>query len=276
MTETEAMKHKNEFAERGFTVRRGLLSADEVAATIRAIDRARPRDAVPSELDKGGLKFKHNIHQGSPELQAFVSQQKVIDFLAPIIGPNIWVRWDQGITKVQGAPEFPWHQDNGYNRLKEGHFQLWVALSGINGQTGRLWLQPGSHKLGVLAHSRSGTHQVGPADAAQPVAVEGEPGDAILFSSLMLHRTDPNISLQPRLVYVIEYMSLDQIDPYITPPFFIAARNGRTCGEFVDEQPGMRIAKNRLLYMLPLLGRRFPALSAAVHGTRARLRGAAR
>ena len=74
MTETEAMTHKNEFAERGFTVRRGLLSADEVAATIRAIDRARPRDAVPSELDKGGLKFKHNIHQGSPELQAFVSQ----------------------------------------------------------------------------------------------------------------------------------------------------------------------------------------------------------
>lgn len=276
MTERELSKHKQEFEEQGFTVRRHLFSPDEVSATVHAIERAQPRDAVPSELNKGGLTFKHNIHHRSSYLQAFISQEKVIRFLAPIIGPDIWVRWDQGIVKIQGAPEFPWHQDNGYNRLKQGHFQFWVALSGINAQTGLLWLQPGSHKLGVLSHSRNGTHQVGPSDATRPIAVEAEPGDVILFSSLMLHRTDPNISDNPRLVYVVEYMALDQIDPYIAPPYFIAARDGRPCSEFVSEQPGMGSAKNRLLYMLPLLGQRFPSLSAAVRGTRARLRGTVR
>jgi ectoine hydroxylase-related dioxygenase (phytanoyl-CoA dioxygenase family) len=276
MIAAESARQKQEFEEQGFTVRRKLFSPDEVTATIRAIDAAQPRDVLPSELDKGGLKFKHNILHKSPYLQNFISQEKVIKFLEPIIGPDIWIRWDQGIVKVQGAPEFPWHQDNGYNRLKQGHFQLWVALSPINRQTGLLWLQAGSHKLGVLAHTRNGTHQVGPSDAARPVAVEAEPGDAILFSSLMLHRTDPNVSQTPRLVYVVEYMALDQIDPYITPPFFIAARNGRPAPELVTEQPGMRMAKNRLLYALPLLGRRFPALSGAVRGARARLRGAAR
>jgi ectoine hydroxylase-related dioxygenase (phytanoyl-CoA dioxygenase family) len=276
MTDAERSRHKREFQDQGFTVRRRLFSPKEVAATVREIERAQTREAAPSELDKGGLKFKHNIHQGSSYLQAFISQEKVVEFLAPIIGPDIWVRWDQGISKIQGAPEFPWHQDNGYNRLKQGHFQLWVALSGINTQTGLLWLQPGSHKLGVLAHSRNGTHQVGPSDATRPVSVEAEPGDVILFSSLMLHRTDPNVSDNPRLVYVVEYMALDQIDPYIPPPYFIAARGGRSRGEFVSQQPGMRSAKNRLLYMLPLLGQRFPALRSAVHGTKARLRGSTR
>lgn len=266
MNQQELERHREEFEEQGFTICRRFFSRDEVAATVRAIEAAQPRDALPSELDKGGLTFKHNIHHGSRYLQGFISQEKVVRFLAPIVGPGIWVRWDQGIAKAQGAPQFPWHQDNGYNRLKQAHFQFWVALSRIDAQTGLLWLQPGSHRLGVLPHRRDGTHQAGPGDIAQAVSVQAEPGDVILFSSLMLHRTDPNVSDAPRLVYVVEYMSLDQIDPYVDPPYFIAARAGRPCGEFVSEQPGMRRARNRLLYALPLLGRRFPRLSAAWRG----------
>ena len=169
----------------------------------------------PSELNKGGLTFKHNLLQQSPFLQGFISQQKVIDFMSPVIGPDIWVRWDQAIAKVPGAPEFPWHQDNGYNKLRQGHFQLWVAMTEINNQTGLLWLQPGSHRRGVMNHSLEGTHQVCEGEPAGAVAIEAEPGDAILFSSLLLHRTSPNVGTKPRWAYVVEYMSLDQYDPYI-------------------------------------------------------------
>src|SRR6185503_9100668 len=108
-----AVERKREFEEQGFTVARGCFSAGEMKALLEAIHLAQPLEKVPSELDKGGLTFKHNLLQQSPFLQQFVSQQKVIDFMSPITGPDIWVRWDQAIAKVPGAPEFPWHQDNG-------------------------------------------------------------------------------------------------------------------------------------------------------------------
>jgi hypothetical protein len=253
-----ANERKREFEAQGFTVARGFFSPGEIKELLEGIHLAQPMEKVPSELDKGGLTFKHNILRQSPFLQKFVSQQRVIDFMKPVIGPDIWVRWDQAIAKVPGAPEFPWHQDNGYNRLRQGHFQLWVAMTEINKETGLLWLQPGSHKRGVMSHSLDGTHQVCEGDPAGAVALEAEPGDVILFSSLMLHRTSPNVGQKPRWAYVVEYMSLDQIDPYITKPYFVAARDGRSAPEFVHSFRGTRSARNQLLYLVPRLGRMFP------------------
>jgi Phytanoyl-CoA dioxygenase (PhyH) len=253
-----AVERKREFEEQGFTVARGCFSAGEMKALLEAIHLAQPLEKVPSELDKGGLTFKHNLLQQSPFLQQFVSQQKVIDFMSPITGPDIWVRWDQAIAKVPGAPEFPWHQDNGYNRLKQGHFQLWVAMTEINEQTGLLWLQPGSHKRGVRGHSRDGTHQVCEGEPAGAISVKAEPGDVILFSSLLLHRTSPNVGQKPRWAYVVEYMTLDQFDPYIKKPYFIAARGGRSAPEFVTTFRGRVSPRNQLLYLVPRLGRLMP------------------
>ncbi len=251
-------ERKREFEDRGFTVGRGFFSPGEIKELLEAIHKAQPMEKLPSELNKGGLTFKHNLLHDSPFLQGFVSQQKVIDFMSPIIGPDIWVRWDQAIAKVPGGPEFPWHQDNGYNKLKQGHFQLWVAMTEINEQTGLLWLQPGSHRRGVMTHSLDGSHQVCEGEPAGAVAVEAEPGDVILFSSLMLHRTSPNVGEKPRWAYVVEYMSMDQFDPYIRKPYFIAARNGRSAPEFVRVFRGRMNPRNQLLYLIPRLGRLVP------------------
>jgi hypothetical protein len=259
-----ASERKREFEEQGFTIARGFLSPGEIKELLEAIHQAQPMEKVPSELNKGGLTFKHNLLQQSPALQRFISQQKVIDFMSPVIGPDIWVRWDQAIAKVPGAPEFPWHQDNGYNRLKQGHFQLWVAMTEINAQTGLLWLQPGSHKRGVMSHSLDGTHQVCEGEPAGAVAIEAEAGDAILFSSLLLHRTAPNIGDKPRWAYVVEYMSLDQFDPYIKKPYFVAARGGRSAPEFVYSFRGRLSPRNQLLYLIPRLGRLVPQARAPI------------
>lgn len=259
-----ASERKHEFEERGFTVARRFFSRAEVQELMEAIQKAQPLEKVPSELNKGGLTFKHNLLQSSPALQRFCSQQKLIDFMKPIIGPGIWIRWDQAIAKVPGGPEFPWHQDNGYNRLKQGHFQLWVAMTEINKETGLLWLQPGSHKRGVMSHSAQGTHQVCEGNPEGAVAIEAEPGDVILFSSLMLHRTSPNVGQKLRWAYVVEYMSLDQYDPYIKPPYFIAARGGRSAPEFVHVFRGRLSPMNQLRYLVPRLGRMFPGARAPI------------
>lgn len=259
----EGRSESRDFAERGFLVRRGLFTEGEVAETLEAIRGAAVLGPRSSALDEGGLTFRHNLVRRSPSLRAFVSQRRLVDLLRPIVGPDIWVRWDVAVRKEPGAPEFPWHQDNGYNHLKQPHAQLWVALTAITAETGLLWIQPGSHRRGVLRHRREGRYAVCRGRPEEAVAVEARPGDAILFSSLALHRTDPNLSRRPRWAYVVQYMSLDQIDPYVDPPYLVVARRGEPCQELLTAHPGMAAARNRLLYLFPLLLRRTRARERA-------------
>ena len=208
----------------------------------------------------GDLVFRHRLFFKSEEIQQFISQRRLIDVLTPILGPDLWVRWDQAIYKGPGGGEFPWHQDNAYNRLKDEHLQVWVALTKMDRDRGGLWLQEGSHRYGVVPHEVVGTHLSYPDKLGKAVAIEAEPGDLVLFSSLMLHSTGPNVTQDSRLAYVIEYMSMDSYDPYIRSPYFLAARNGEPHPEFVRFFRGRLSPANQLKYLIPRL--RHGALAA--------------
>ncbi len=245
---TEAQKR--EFSESGFVVLPQFLSQPECDDLLKRIREAQAQ-AKLSRLDKGGLAFKHNLYKVSAELREFVSQKKVVHFLRDIIGPDFWVRWDQTVEKTPGGAEFPWHQDNGYNGLKDGHFQLWVALSDMTPENGGLWLQRGSHRNGVMKHHPVGNHLVCPGDESKAEFIPAKVGDCVLFSSLMLHRTSPNVTDTTRLAYVIEYMSLKHYDPYIPAPYFVVARNGEPHPEFVNFYGGRLNPVNQMKYLVP-------------------------
>ncbi|OOQ62010.1 phytanoyl-CoA dioxygenase family protein [Mucilaginibacter pedocola] len=110
--------------------------------------------------------------------------------------------------KVGGAWE--WHQDYGYWYKNQFMFpdemmSVMVALTPANKQNGCLQVITGSHKLGRVNHGFSG-EQVG----ADMVMVENAlktmelvycelgAGDALLFHSNLLHRSEANLSDSPR------------------------------------------------------------------------------
>jgi len=241
---------KGEFERDGFTICRGFFSPEETAGLLSKLREAQTL-ARQSRLDRSGLSFKHNLYQVSPALRDFVSQEKVVHLLREIIGPDFWIRWDQTVEKTPGGDEFPWHQDNGYNGLKDGHFQLWVSLSDMTPENGGLWLQRGSHRLGVRPHHVVGNHLVCPGDPETAVFVPASPGDVVVFSSFMLHRTAPNVTEKGRLAYVVEYMSLDHFDPFIEPPYFVVARGGEPRPSFVRFYRGRLNPANQLKYLVP-------------------------
>jgi ectoine hydroxylase-related dioxygenase (phytanoyl-CoA dioxygenase family) len=185
-----------------------------------------------SHLDRNGLSFKHNVFKHSQKLRDFVASEKVVHLLRDIIGPDFWIRWDQTVEKQPGGAPFPWHQDNGYNGLSEGHFQLWVAVSKMTKENGGLWVQRGSHVHGKLPHSKIGTHVFNPGNEADAVFIDAEPGDAVVFSSFLLHKTEANTTQAPRLAYVVEYMKLGDFDPSIDAPYFVVARHGEPAPRF--------------------------------------------
>lgn len=243
-------EHLRDFREKGYTRLPGFFSEEEMDELIHYIRTADPKNPQPSGLNKGELLFYSNLFFKSVPIQKFITQTRIVDFLTGIIGPDFWVRWDQAVFKGPGSAEFPWHQDNAYNRLPVEHFQLWIALSKMNAERGGLWLVPESHKNGLLPHKKIGNHKVFQGTVKDPICLEAEKGDLVLFSSMMLHYTSPNVSTDDRWAYVIEYMSMEHHDPYIDPPFFIAARNGKS-------SPGFsRFPKARINHLVSALKRR--------------------
>jgi ectoine hydroxylase-related dioxygenase (phytanoyl-CoA dioxygenase family) len=224
MTETSAVART--FDAQGYVHVPGFFTEDEIGRVRDEIERTGQTLERQSRLNAGSMIFLNNLHRQNQLLQDFVCQDRLVAFLAEVMGPDFWIRWDQCVCKGPGAPEFPWHQDNAYNTLKDPHFQLWIAVSPTTADNGGLWLAPGSHKRGLVPHHKRGTHQVADETPADPVLIEAARGDIVLFSSLMLHYTGPNVSTNHRWAYVVEYMKSEHLDPYVESPYMIVAENG--------------------------------------------------
>lgn len=253
------LERVREFRERGFTVARGFFSREETAPLLAEVERLSKRSDSESSLSEGGLVFSHNLFKKSQAFRDCITQQKVIDFITPIAGKDLWVRWDQSVTKSPGAGVFRWHQDNGYNNLLTEHYQLWIALTETRNQNGGLWLAPGSHLRGRLPHRRvpgtGGQAEVVGEVGSDTVCIDATIGDLILFSSLMLHRTGPNLADTVRTAYVAEFMPQRDYDYAIEGPFMIASTNGISTPHFVNMQPGALSLHNQMLYLKPRVHR---------------------
>ena len=131
---------------------------------------------------------------------------KLIDSDAPVC--HFHSKLMQKEPKVGGAWE--WHQDYGYWYKNQFMFpdqliSVMIALTKANRENGCLQVLKGSHKLGRVNHGFSG-EQVG-ADMVmvnnalktmELVYCELEPGDALIFHSNLLHRSEANLSSEPR------------------------------------------------------------------------------
>lgn len=240
-----------EFQEKGFTMVRGFFTPEEATKLRDAIDQRSTDADTQDALSNGGMIFNSQVYRRSLHVQQFLAQQRIIDFLKPISGGDLWVRWDQAVSKHPGAGVFHWHQDNAYNSLLTEHYQVWVALTESRNQNGALWLAPGSHRRGRLPHVRRENSQVEcTAEIGETTCIDAQIGDLILFSSLMLHRTGPNEATTSRVAFVAEYMPLADYDYYLDGPYFVVAENGESKPHFVDKQPGASL-RNQLRYWRP-------------------------
>jgi hypothetical protein len=248
--------HADEFREQGYTVARAFFTADECRELAGEVERRMKDPDTYDPLTQNGLVFTQNVFKKSKPCQALISQQKLIDFLRPIAGGDLWVRWDQAVTKRPGGGVFRWHQDNGYNGLLTEHYQVWIALTESKNQNGGLWLAPGSHKRGPLHHERAPGAQIEcTAEIGDSLCIDATIGDLIVFSSYMLHRTGPNEADRARLAYVAEYMPCSDYDFGVSGPFFVAARDGVSRPHFVRLQPGLFSLKNQKMYLMPRVRR---------------------
>lgn len=214
------------FGQDGYVVVRRVFGREQLAQLREDIEAAEAAKTEENVLTEGGLRFYSNLLPHSAALRRFVAQPALLDLVRPIAGGGLWVRWDQAVVKEPGAPAFPWHQDNGYSRLAHEHIQVWVALTRSTGDNGGLWVVPGSHRE-VLPHDRVGAFERARTDIEGAELLEAEAGDVVVFSSFLLHGTEPNTTDDDRWAYVIEYVRLRHLDPFVWPPYLVVSRRGR-------------------------------------------------
>lgn len=110
----------------------------------------------------------------------------------------------------------PPHQDYPNNQGTTELYACWMPLVDCPVERGGLAMLPGSHRYGLLPLEFSlgpGNRQaVVPAELAQQSWVGGDyrPGDVLIFHSLMLHRSLPNLTDRMRLSVDFRYQSVHE------------------------------------------------------------------
>lgn len=217
-----------QFRRDGFVNVGALFAPDRIAAIAREYDRLVDANAQTLGNEREGVfPYRAMLNFRSPTLAECILEPELLELAAQLLGPEVRFWWDQGINKSPGAGSFiAWHQDNGYTpgRISE-YLTCWLALDDSDLENGGLMVIPGSHRDGQREHEWRSVHAVIPAvDAARAVALDARAGDLLIFSSLLVHQTVGNRSVdRERRAWVIQYCRGDQ-------------RNERT-GEVYDNRP---------------------------------------
>lgn len=207
----------------GYYVRKGFLSEAEVGDfrdnARRQLEAEGAAGGVMEKGDKAGNKTLLKLWNtaGDDKYGLLARDERLTRLAEALIGNEVYL-YSHKMTMKQpregGAWE--WHQDFGYwynnGCLSPEMLSVFIALDPSNKANGCLQVLKGSHILGRLDHIREdGQTNVdrpylnAAVERFEHVYVEMEAGDALVFHSNLLHRSDANTSDTYRWGYICSY-----------------------------------------------------------------------
>ena len=216
LTEKLTTQQVEQYNRDGYIIIKNFCSPAEIDKLYHtALDDNAMRNNALDLNDQTGKKTRLSLWftPGSDVFGYLTRSERMVSVVEQLLGDKAPVchfhsKLMQKEPKVGGAWE--WHQDYGYWYKNQFMFpdeliSIMVALTEANKQNGCLQVIKGSHKLGRVNHGFAG-EQVG-ADMQMVdnalktmdlVYVELEAGDALVFHSNLLHRSEANLSDRPR------------------------------------------------------------------------------
>jgi ectoine hydroxylase-related dioxygenase (phytanoyl-CoA dioxygenase family) len=195
------------FRRDGAIAVRGLLTVEEVATLERGVERnladLSPLAINATEPGRPGAFIEDFCRwQEIPEYEAVIRASRIGEVSAALMGARqVRLFHDHLLVKEAGtADRTPWHQDQPYYSIDgEQTVSFWIPLDPV-ARANTLEFAPGSHASGTWYMPRSfikgtpmvfdeGTLAEIPAiDEDSVVGWALEPGDAVAFHMLTLHR----------------------------------------------------------------------------------------
>jgi phytanoyl-CoA hydroxylase len=238
-TITDGADWKERYEEQGYVLVPGAFSGETLECIRTEVDamierclaagrrleahwRGSWRDSIEVEGDKQARSVLsiHRVHEHSASLACLLFDDRLLDPVAAIIGPNVQLHHTLMHAKPprQGTA-FPLHQDYDYfpHRL-DTMLAATLYLDDADPENGCFCVIPGSHKHGSLPHVHEGSHHLPvdqyPIEAGTPIAMKA--GDLLIFSYLTIHGSYPNTSDRWRRMLLFEFRS--PLDSRLTDP----------------------------------------------------------
>jgi hypothetical protein len=230
------------FRERGFFVSSALLSSTECDEIISEYDRLGLVVPLGEERD-GKLDYHPMLHVRSPLLERYARDRRFLDLVVPLIGGDVRLYWEQAVTKPPRArTELPWHQDNGYAPTDPAEYATcWLALTDATVDNGCIWVLPGSHRRGPIRHRMADrTFRTGYEGAETGLAAPVPRGAVLVFSSLLFHRSGPNVTDEYRRSWILQYCPAHAVHAGTREPLtdrLLIARDGAVLEPPLRERP---------------------------------------
>lgn len=213
---------RKQYREQGYLIFESIFPAgeiDELRRRIDALDEERERKLRQFGQEgisiPGQINFTASLAQKDEYIRRFSMQRAFVEIAAALLGPNVRVYWDQSVYKRPEAKrDFPWHQDNGYGPIEPLHYlTCWIALEDVAIDNGCIWIQPGTHRQGVVEHRQTevGKQCYFGSDPGMPVPLKK--GGMAVFSSLLFHRSTANVSSSVRKGYILQYSETGAYNP---------------------------------------------------------------
>jgi ectoine hydroxylase-related dioxygenase (phytanoyl-CoA dioxygenase family) len=226
MLTKDQLKH---FTEEGYVILEGAFSAAAMENLTRRIDYY-VDEHVQKIAGVGGdngvsrakeITFTPHLVKKEEVFQQFVSQPLFVEITTQLLGPDVSLYHDQAVYKrPETNKEFPWHQDNGYGLvLSEQYVTCWLALEDATVENGCIWVKPGTHKDGVVKHEKTPIGWQCYHGEDQGIPVPLKKGDMVVFSSLLFHKSGPNVSNTIRKGYIVQFFPTQAVNAQTGNPF---------------------------------------------------------
>ena len=116
---------------------------------------------------------------------------------------------------------FHWHQDITYLLGSKNSITFWIPLTQVNDKHGSIEIIPRSHKNGIYKFNYVGKEKISKQKYMSPKDIKlkkspklkskllkAKPGDVVIFSQLLLHRSSKNYSNKIRWVAQVRHSDL--------------------------------------------------------------------
>jgi ectoine hydroxylase-related dioxygenase (phytanoyl-CoA dioxygenase family) len=211
---------RRQFEQDGFFLLENALSPDELQTLrdecARGIElmHARMDAAGTDTLDishRGSRYFVGNLHRDSSLMRGIALGPLFQTICRATLGETAFLFFEQFVVKAaDGGLKFGWHQDSGYLPLEHRpYITCWVPLDDVDERNGAMSVLPYAEagvRRKVEHWKEPGTNDlIGYAGEAPGRMVPMKAGSVLVFSSVVLHRSGPNLTTRPRRAWIAQY-----------------------------------------------------------------------
>ena len=147
----------------GFLVVPSLFAAEEMATLADEVTRlcrgaygaVKGLEDTPHDEPEVDLLCRyiacHVVHKVLPMTRILLADQRIVDVVSSLIGPNVKCIHSVLFIKGPGEPGNAWHQDETFIPTRDRSLAtVWIAIYHVEIAAGCLRLLPGSHAAGIL------------------------------------------------------------------------------------------------------------------------------